>query len=136
MTLVLVIASAVLAIAAAAVPAATGASTASAGAGGRDLDIVIPYTTLPGGGKLPLLVMGDGVGWGRGTNCKTPARACLPVYRACLSSCCIRTSAAGGCVFTGCNHALIIIALILGLRRDAVGEPDRPRGGHRYCVGL
>ena len=91
MTMVLVIAAAVLAIAAAAVPAAT----ASAGAGGRDSDIVIPYTTLPGGGKLPLLVMGDGVGWGRGTNCKTPARACLPVYRACLSSCCIRTSAAG-----------------------------------------
>jgi hypothetical protein len=29
----------------------------------------IPYNTLPGGGKLPLLVMGDGVGWGRGTNC-------------------------------------------------------------------
>ena len=28
----------------------------------------IPYQTLPSGGKLPLLVMGDGVGWGRGTN--------------------------------------------------------------------
>jgi diketogulonate reductase-like aldo/keto reductase len=28
----------------------------------------IPYQTLPGGGKLPLLIMGDGVNWGRGTN--------------------------------------------------------------------
>ena len=28
----------------------------------------IPFNTLPGGGRLPLLVMGDGVNWGRGTN--------------------------------------------------------------------
>eukprot|EP01052_Picozoa_sp_SAG31_P068298 SAG31_NODE_27105_length_431_cov_0.942771_1_plen_97_part_10 len=28
----------------------------------------IPFHVLPGGGKLPLLVMGDGVNWGRGTN--------------------------------------------------------------------
>ena len=33
-------------------------------------EVSIPYTTLKSGGKLPLLVMGDGVGWGRGTNCK------------------------------------------------------------------
>eukprot|EP01047_Picozoa_sp_COSAG01_P062107 COSAG01_NODE_7850_length_3026_cov_3.738982_2_plen_71_part_00 len=42
--------------------------TSSIAAGmGPTTTINIPYTTLPGGGKLPMLVMGDGVGWGRGT---------------------------------------------------------------------
>jgi hypothetical protein len=43
--------------------------TSSIAAAGRGptTTINIPYTTLPGGGKLPMLVMGDGVGWGRGT---------------------------------------------------------------------
>ena len=39
-------------------------------------EVSIPYTTLKSGGKLPLLVMGDGVGWGRGTNCKAPLCQC------------------------------------------------------------
>ena len=49
------------------------AGTGGAGtAGEATTTITIPYTILPGGGKLPMLVMGDGVGWGRGTCVRSP----------------------------------------------------------------
>ncbi len=54
------------------------ASAAASGTSG------IPFNTLPGGGKLPLLVMGDGVGWGRGTNCECVRFLLLP-FRWCTA---------------------------------------------------